>query len=95
MRISPPVTCSSAASGWSGICRGTSIERMPSCTVPIFSKIEVTLRATQPAMLFSCQASGMAVATAPMAICPADHCHSATAAIDTIRRAFISTSVEV
>ena len=32
----------------SGICRGTSIERIPSCTVPIFSKIEVTLRATQP-----------------------------------------------
>ena len=61
----------------------------------MFSKIEVTLRATQPAILFSCQASGMAVATAPMPMVPTDHCHSATAAIETISVAFISTRVEV
>jgi len=46
-------------------------------------------------MLFNCQASGMAVATAPMAMRPADHCHSATAAMETISVAFIIISVVV
>ncbi len=46
-------------------------------------------------MLFNCQASGIAVATAPMAMRPSVHCHSATPAIDTISAAFIRTSVVV
>ena len=37
----------------------------------------------------------MAVATAPMAIAPADHCHNATADIETINVAFISPRVQV
>ena len=52
---------------------------MPSCTVPMFSKIEVTLRATQPAMLVICQASGSAIATAPTAMRPLLHCQIASA----------------
>ncbi len=66
---------------------------MPSCTVPIFSKIAVTLRATQPAMLVSCQASGIAVATAPSAIRPALHCQIATPAVLTISAAFITARI--
>ena len=62
---------------------------MPSCTVPIFSKIDVTLRATQPAMLVICQDSGSAIATEPTAIRPALHCQTASAAVVTISDAFI------
>ena len=43
---------------------------MPSCTVPTFSKIEVTLQATQPDMLVICQDSGSAVATVPSSMRP-------------------------
>ena len=69
------------------------MERMPSCTVPIFSKIAVTLRATQPAMLVNCHASGKAVATAPRAMRPAVHCQIATPAVETINVAFISARI--
>ena len=57
---------------------------MPSCTVPMFSNTAVTLRATQPAMLVICQASGSAIATAPTAMRPALHCQIATLAVPTI-----------
>jgi hypothetical protein len=67
--------------GGSGNWRGTAIERMPSCTVPTFSKIAVTFCATQPAMLAICQVSGSAMAMMPTLICPPDHSHSATAPV--------------
>ena len=65
---------------------------MPSCTVPMFSKIEVTLRATQPAMLVICQASGSTIATEPNVMRPTLHCQIARLAVDTISVAFITAS---
>ena len=66
---------------------------MPSCTMPIFSKIEVTLRATQPAILVICQASGSAIATAPTGMRPPLHSQIASDAVPTISDAFITDSI--
>ena len=66
---------------------------MPSCTVPIFSKIDVTLRATQPAMLVICQDSGSTIATDPTEMRPLFHCQIASDAVETISVAFISDSI--
>ena len=65
---------------------------MPSCTVPMFSKIEVTLRATQPAMLVICQDSGSTIATDPSVMRPLLHCQIARLAVATISIAFITDS---
>ncbi len=69
------------------------MERMPSCTTPMFSKIIVTLSPTQPAMLEICQASGSAIATVPTPISPCCHSHSAVQPVATIRLALIRLSV--
>ena len=56
---------------------------MPSCTMPTFSKMLVTLSATQPAMLFEiCQASGSAIATTLTPMVPRCHSHSDTGGAD-------------
>ncbi len=68
---------------------------MPSCTVPIFSKIPVMLRATQPAMFVNCQDMGIAVATPPTAMWPAVHCQIAIVEVPKMRAAFMKFSVTV
>ena len=68
------------------------MERIPSCTMPTFSKIAVTLRATQPAVLVICHASAIAVATSPTAMRPCDHKVIASAAMPTSSTAFIAVS---
>jgi hypothetical protein len=62
---------------------------MPSCTVPTFSKIEVTFCATQPAMLAICQAMGMAIATVPTGTRPCTHSSTATAPVLVTSSAFV------
>jgi len=66
---------------------------MPSCTTPTFSKIAVTLVATQPAMLVICHASGNAIATAPTSMRPAIQSQIAVLPVPTTRLAFITASV--
>ena len=56
------------------------------------SKIAVTLRATQPAMLVICQVSGSTIATEPTEMRPALHCQIARLAVPTISDAFISAN---
>ena len=56
---------------------------MPSCTTPIFSKIEVTFCATQPATFEICQVSGTAIATSPTESAPMLQSQSAIAAVPT------------
>jgi hypothetical protein len=51
---------------------------MPSWITPIFSKIDVTCRATQPATFTICQASGSAIATVPTSTFPCVHSTSAS-----------------
>ena len=53
------------------------MDRMASCTTPTFSKIDVTLSDTQPAMLETCQASGSAIATVPTLTEPRIHSQTA------------------
>ena len=72
-----------------------AIERMPSCTTPMFSKIMVTLSPTQPAMLEICQASGSAMATMPTLISPICQSHSAVQPVATMRAALIRLSVMI
>ncbi len=62
---------------------------MPSCTVPTFSKIEVTFCATQPAILAICQAMGMAMATVPTGTRPCTQSSTATAPVLVTSRAFV------
>ena len=80
-RISPRVTFSSGASGWSISAIGLAIVIMPSWITPTFSKIEVICQATQPAMLTICQASGSAIATVPTSTFPRVHNTSASAPV--------------
>jgi hypothetical protein len=54
----------------------------------MLSKIEATLKATQPEMLAICQAMGSAVATVPMPISPRVHSQTAVAAVAVIMDAF-------
>ena len=51
------------------------------------------LRATQPAILFNCHDSGMAVATVPTEICPTLHCQIASEDVETISDAFMNVSM--
>ena len=68
------------------------MEAMPSCTTPIFSKIEETLKATQPEMFTICQAMGSAVATTPSPISPRVQSQIDSAAIPVISSAFSEDS---
>ena len=86
---------SAGASGASAICRGTAMERMPSCTTPTFSKMPVMFCATQPAMLEICQASGSAVATVASGTRPARQARMATAPTPTTIAALISASARL
>ena len=70
------------------------MEFMLSCTTPRFSKIEVTLKATQPEMLAICQAIGSAVATAATSIAPSVQSQTATAAMAVIIAAFSVASAK-
>ncbi len=91
--MAPAPTRSSPASGPSAISRGTAIERIPSCTVPMFSNVEVTFWATQPARAVICHAIGKAIATVPTAMRPSLQSHTATAPVPTISTAFNSVCV--
>ena len=71
--ISPRVTFSAPASGWSVSVIGRAIVIMPSCTTPMFSKISVTRIATQPAIEMICHDSGSAIATVPTSTLPWTH----------------------
>ena len=88
-----PATRSRAAPGRSGIWRGTAMERMPSCTSPISSKMVVICCANQPEMVAICPASGIAMATARPATEPLLQGRIAVDAVPPIRRAFIRASV--
>ena len=61
---------------------------MPSCTVPMFSKIDVTSQLTQPAAVTVCHASGNAVATTPASTMPRPHSVRPIAAVLTSSSAF-------
>ncbi|MNG38219.1 hypothetical protein D3C84_1258360 [compost metagenome] len=65
---------------------------MPSCTVPMFSKIDVTSQLTQPAAVTVCHASGNAVATAPASIAPWPQSVRPIAAVPTSNKAFRNVS---
>ena len=91
--MAPSVTISGRAPGASGCCRGTAMERIASCTMPTFSKMEVTLSDTQPAMLDSCQASGSAMATVPTLTAPRVHSQTASTPVPTTMQAFRACSV--
>ena len=93
MRISPCGTSSSRALAWSTSVCGTAIVSMPSCTMPMFSKMPVTSQLTQPDTLAICQASGSAVATMPGPIAPWLHSTMPIAAVLTSSSAFMIASV--
>ena len=73
---------------------GTAIDCMPSCTVPMFSKIDVTSQLTQPAAVTVCHASGNAVATtarvdrclAPQSVSPIAAVLTSSSAFSTVRQ---------
>ena len=98
-RMAPPATVSSPAPGASGMVRGWATLRMLSCTMPMFSKMPVMLRPTQPAMLVSCQASGIAVTTELSPSSPRPQSHRDKAAMEVrseaLRKARKATQVVI
>ena len=71
--MAPLVITSAFAASRSRIVRTVAMDLMPSCTVPICSKMVVILPATHPDMDTICHASGSAMATIPTARSPVDH----------------------
>ena len=67
---------------------GRAMVSMPSCTTPIFSKMPVICKATQPEAATICMVIGSAMATTPTAICPLRQSQMAKAPVKVISSAF-------
>lgn len=61
---------------------------MPSCTVPMSSKMPLTVHMIQPDMLWIRITRPVARVIAPTLICPRLHSHSASAQVPTIKKPF-------
>ena len=81
----PSVTAMSFASGRSSTSRGSEIEPMPSCTVPMFSNSADTSHMIHCDMPHSLSTRPMTTATAPTVTASPSHSHSASAPTDASR----------